>query len=85
MVVCCCVGCTYGVGRVVHIWGDTMMMWYGLSCFVAGLGIGVWAHHYLARDPYPEPIRYYAEELYDDEGRKYYESGYDVRDAGEWV
>lgn len=63
-----------------------MMMWYGVTCFVAGLTIGVWAHSWLARDPYPDqPIRYRPEELFDDEGRKYYESGYDERDGGEWV
>ena len=50
-----------------------MMLWYGVTCFIAGLTVGVWADWWLARDPYPDPIRYHVEELFDDDGRRYYE------------
>ena len=59
-----------------------------ISSFALGLLIGVYMTGRLAKrdhhDDMRDSIHYRPEELYDDDGRKYYEAGYDVRDGGEW-
>ncbi len=59
-----------------------------LSSFAVGLVLGVWLTARLAQRDHPDDMRdsihYGPEELFDDKGRSYYETGHDERDAGLW-